>query len=42
MTQADEEYGRRVKEGLEKMNTNNEKEEAVHDAQELGHVSDPY
>lgn len=44
-TQADEEYGRRVAEGLEKArkeSSGDQREEAVHDAERMGHEADPY
>ncbi|WP_078595838.1 catalase [Evansella clarkii] len=43
-TQADEEYGRRVREGLEKggVSMEDKQDEAVEKAQELSHPSDPY
>ncbi|GAA0450888.1 catalase [Alkalibacillus silvisoli] len=41
-TKADEEYGKRVAEGLNSMPKEDKMEEAVHDAQQMGHPSDPY
>src|SRR5690606_875248 len=42
-TAADPDYGRRIKEGLEKMGQSQSKEQAaVHEAMELGVPSDPY
>ncbi|GEN46348.1 catalase [Alkalibacillus haloalkaliphilus] len=41
-TKADEEYGKRVAEGLNSMPKDDKMEEAVHDAEQMGHPSDPY
>ncbi|MBB6449174.1 catalase [Geomicrobium halophilum] len=44
MTEADSEYGQRLKEGIENAHTNmnDKQEDAVHDAERMGDVSDPY